>query len=659
MTVAVGIETTGTGTVGAGLGSGARSTPGTALSAVRIGSAPASPSGPSFSGPEGFRSGWESLLASMGARMDGASKPETGAGTNSAGPAKVAAKNGEAGSDAAAHALFGSSGTRTAMGLRPGNVDEDGLASGAARVASSGAGLETPAYRAAGAVPGQAEAGRTRNDLAGNGLAAQDLAAKDRASAQPGGNADSAHRPSSRKDARHEAALAASAPALDWSAGSIALTIPAAGAAPVTTYAPEAQARISPAQLAAGSSHNFAQGFLGHPGMGQAEVDPERFQSVAGTAGNRAADKVGTAISAGKGAPASGQNGLAAGVSELEGEESGGVGGIHAHASGDAEQLSGGQSAPESGRMHAQAGAPQPAPVQSQNQVQAPVGGQAVADAAALAAGNSMGQEAEAGATVSSRAQTSPGSVARSSLDGDRRTLGPGAVKSAPGAGAAGTGQHGGQTVPAQVAGAAVNAPAWVRGPAEMHGPANATGGQNEASGAAAETGARATFAALDAGTGPGTPAWVHAGTQQAEAGFEDPALGWVGVRADLGAGGIHASLVPGSAEAAQALGGQMAGLHAFLAEQHTPVETLTMAAPTSGSTLLSADQGAMQQGSGQNAGQGSFAEPQSNAPPATEAISGAVPLGRLARSGGAEGIASFTGQGFARQGGVHISVMA
>jgi hypothetical protein len=63
---------------------------------------------------------------------------------------------------------------------------------------------------------------------------------------------------------------------------------------------------------------------------------------------------------------------------------------------------------------------------------------------------------------------------------------------------------------------------------------------------------------------------------------------------------------VPGSADAAQALGSHLAGLNAYLAEHHTPVETLTLAAPESGSSGLSG-QGAgegTQQGAGQQSAQ-------------------------------------------------------
>jgi len=116
----------------------------------------------------------------------------------------------------------------------------------------------------------------------------------------------------------------------------------------------------------------------------------------------------------------------------------------------------------------------------------------------------------------------------------------------------------------------------------------------------------REAFATLDTASAPVATTWIRAGTQRAEAGYQDPALGWVGVRADLSGGGVHAQLVPGSTDAAQALGSHLAGLNAYLAEHHTPVETLTLAAPESGSSGLSG-QGAgegTQQGAGQQSAQ-------------------------------------------------------
>ena len=91
------------------------------------------------------------------------------------------------------------------------------------------------------------------------------------------------------------------------------------------------------------------------------------------------------------------------------------------------------------------------------------------------------------------------------------------------------------------------------------------------------------TFARLDAEGASPSIHWVQAGAHRAEAGYLDPALGWVGVRAETSGGGVHAALLPGSAEAAQVLGTHLSGLNAFLAEQHGPHSTATMDAPQYG----------------------------------------------------------------------------
>ena len=161
----------------------------------------------------------------------------------------------------------------------------------------------------------------------------------------------------------------------------------------------------------------------------------------------------------------------------------------------------------------------------------------------------------------------------------------------------------------------------------------------------------RSAFAAMDMEAGAEKATWIHAGARQAEAGYLDPALGWVGVRADLGGGGIHASLVPGSAEAAQALGGQLAGLSHYLNGNHTPVATLTMNAPEPGWTGAGSG-GAMQHGGGQQAGQEGGTEPHSSLGAAVRTAS--IPDGQEAPPPGLERDASPRGSGAG-----HISVMA
>lgn len=87
------------------------------------------------------------------------------------------------------------------------------------------------------------------------------------------------------------------------------------------------------------------------------------------------------------------------------------------------------------------------------------------------------------------------------------------------------------------------------------------------------------TFAALDSASALPAQVWTQTGTRHAEAGFHDATLGWVSVRADLSGGGVHAALVPSSPAAAVELGRHLDGLHSYLAEQHTPVDSLVMAA--------------------------------------------------------------------------------
>ncbi|MGC9224277.1 MAG: hypothetical protein ACP5E2_10150 [Terracidiphilus sp.] len=140
---------------------------------------------------------------------------------------------------------------------------------------------------------------------------------------------------------------------------------------------------------------------------------------------------------------------------------------------------------------------------------------------------------------------------------------------------------------------------AALRTPAAVHVSADSTANHAQAA-SSATTSAQDAFSALDAGSSPGNPMWTHAGSHHAEAGFRDPDLGWVGVRADLSAGGVHATLVPSSADAAQALSGHLAGLDAHLAEQHAQVASLAMASPGNGGIGSGAGQ-QMQQGADRN----------------------------------------------------------
>lgn len=70
---------------------------------------------------------------------------------------------------------------------------------------------------------------------------------------------------------------------------------------------------------------------------------------------------------------------------------------------------------------------------------------------------------------------------------------------------------------------------------------------------------------------------WVHVGPRLAEAGFHDDALGWVSVRAARDSSGIHAVLVPPSADAERALSGHLNGLNAYLGNNQIPVSAVTL----------------------------------------------------------------------------------
>jgi hypothetical protein len=172
-------------------------------------------------------------------------------------------------------------------------------------------------------------------------------------------------------------------------------------------------------------------------------------------------------------------------------------------------------------------------------------------------------------------------------------------------------------------------------------------------SSASPESSGRETFAALDAGTRIGAPGWIHAAPQHAEAGFQDPALGWVGVRADVTGGGIHAALVPGSTDAAQALAGHMAGLTAHLASQHMEVHSVTVAAPGAERNGWSADSGTQQGAYGgtdghRNQNQSASAEPVDMSGIAARGVRpSTAPNGETLNSTNA------------RRGGVYISVLA
>ena len=159
------------------------------------------------------------------------------------------------------------------------------------------------------------------------------------------------------------------------------------------------------------------------------------------------------------------------------------------------------------------------------------------------------------------------------------------------------------------------------------------------------------TFSALDGANGSISLTWTHAAPHHAEAGFEDPSLGWVSVRAGLNAGSISAVVVPASADATEALGAHMAGLHGYLADRHSPVESVDLATAQNSGADAGWSQG-MQHQNQQQSGQNSPANAQtSNA--AAEAPT-AAPSFERTRLSGDESPAVLQAQG-----GRYISVMA
>lgn len=162
---------------------------------------------------------------------------------------------------------------------------------------------------------------------------------------------------------------------------------------------------------------------------------------------------------------------------------------------------------------------------------------------------------------------------------------------------------------------------------------------------------AQDTFAALDS-SNSAAPTWVHAGQREAEAGFQDPSLGWIGVRADASSSGVHATLLPSSYQASQELGGHLAGLNSYLSEQRTPVETLTLASPGGGDSSPMAGQNANQ---GMNQGRGDNSSGQSSVE--SSAIQTSVASSVSSAIAASEAVSWSSGSsGF---GGMHISVVA
>ena len=181
----------------------------------------------------------------------------------------------------------------------------------------------------------------------------------------------------------------------------------------------------------------------------------------------------------------------------------------------------------------------------------------------------------------------------------------------------------------------------------------NAVNSAQELARGTTAAGVHDTFAALDADRTSPAPAWIHAGAHEAEAGYLDPVLGWVGVRAEAAGSGVHATVLPASTEAAQMLGGHIAGLNAHLAEHQGRSATVTLAAPQDGHAGSGMDQPASSSHENQRQAGGEGGREGHAGREAISASEAALPAVAAAQSGVPSGVAAFGNAGR------YISVMA
>ena len=112
-------------------------------------------------------------------------------------------------------------------------------------------------------------------------------------------------------------------------------------------------------------------------------------------------------------------------------------------------------------------------------------------------------------------------------------------------------------------------------------------------------------FTALDSGNDGPITTWVAANPRTVEAGYHDSSLGWVSVRAQSDAAGVHATVVPVSADAAQSLSTHLSGLSAYLSEQRSPISSVTIDTSGMSMTGQSPGNGAPAQGQQEGGGAG------------------------------------------------------
>lgn len=600
--------------------------------------AAASSSSSSGSATPSFRSSWQAMLASLGAGLDGETGEDSGANESTlafstSGFAEAAGKASPAASSlVSSNVLFLKQGSALEGDAETGitGLSAAGTQTGISTVQASAAAARQA--KANGAVTIPEDASPAESAGSSNTAKSTDKSASTR---QTNSSKDSKQTASSDTTATMIASLTASVPA------AVNATPPAN-----TTGAEQSLQTDGHTELASGSAMNV----LGWNAL----ASDSSGTSSAGTksAGKSTSNPLGTTALSGK-ATASGSLAVAPASAQVNN-----LGGIDTSTSGATKSQAAGEMDAVPGQKQVHVVDPHSALTQSSPSIPAQSGSQA---AAAIAAPIASDEAARASAVddpaMSAETGQSVGAFSSGGKSGLTREVQSSvqtATRTTHGTNSVDALQSGSHPVATQSGGTALDAAAVTRDPGGAHGAMNTVHGiaGGTTSSAAAST-AHETFAALDAETTTGTTTWIHAGAQRAEAGFQDPSLGWVGVRAELGGGGVHAALVPGSADAAKTLGGHLAGLNSYLDEHHTPVATLTMAASADRGSDSGVGQGTEQQ-AGQNSGQGANSESQTNAwpsPPATAAVASAeisTDTGRREASDPASGL-----------GGKYVSVMA
>lgn len=632
MTVATPIETGTGGHPEPGQSQVLTKTSGKAPSAGWAGALGSSLSPSSVPGAQSFRSSWQSLLASLGAGLDGLSEEGTETDikdtVGEAFPAGAAAR-----ASGVSPMPVGAAAPQRNTAILPLTKLEE--QSGGSAVGGTGM---TLAGSRAGIDASRDAAGVARQ-------AAADPAGKHTENANPAEPSTDTRPAGSRKSAKLQPASAETVvtPASTL-AGIVSLVMPASGFAHPPANTAESQKQTSPSNLSTGLPDSAIRDTLQRSPL-NAE-SPGSAAGLTSPAGGHAADQDPAVANASHNASVTGDSlhravsSAPSGGGEVDSvvDESPAPGRTESHAENQPQTISLGQNA-----------------IQTQYQTQEV---KAVEVPASNLAQGPSPTNADPGLSQSSPPMAMSPMAGKPEVAGSARTTGQTTMRLAHAASPVEAAHQENHLLGGQPGSSALDGSTLSRDPAGVPGAGNTSGNMAGASlGTAAGAGSRETFAALDAGTTTGTPTWIHAGALRAEAGFQDPALGWIGVRADGSGGGIHAALVPGSADAAQALGGHLAGLNAYLAEQHTPVESLTLAAPESRSADAGTDQSAsqgMHPGAGQNSGQDGYAEPQSNSQASSPVNTVTVLPEISAQASGLDG----TGL-VARSGGVHISVMA